>query len=896
MNRQIGFRSRFLTIIIFAILSTAVAAGAVQKGSGATPPQNSATNGKPADDYAWMRGANYVPSYARNDVQIWMEYDPAVIGRELGYAERLGLNAVRDSVLPVPARGYISGRPATNWEEGHISGNGRMGALVMGQPLNETIIFSHEKLFLPWEKPVPPVDTASHLQEIRRMFADGQYQKAADLVVEISKKEGYAHKRWTDPFIPAFDLRVIMDAAGEVKGYGRTVNFATGEASVGWKDDRGAFVRRLFISRPDDVAVLFIQGPGAGKLNCRIGLATRPTDALPGIDAEYWNPEEKFKEGIKNVAIEASGNRLAYRSSFKRAWPGGLQGYEGIANVTPKGGSAVVDGKEIVVKDADEVLVLVRIDVLNDGAGSALQEMETALESLAAKGFGGLLAPHAKVHGGIFGRVRLDLGGTAADHALPSEELVAKSLVGATNRALLEKEFDYGRYAVLSSSGDLPPALQGIWTGTWGAPWSGDFTQNGNLQAAAASMLSANMPECMESFVKYMDFLMPGMKESARRLYGARGFHVPSRSSSHGLNNHFDKTWPMTFWTAGAAWNAQFYYDYWLYTGDRKFLAEKAVPFMKDAVLFYEDFLFEGKDGKYVFSPSYSPENDAKNKGSQSCVNATMDAALAKELLRNLIAACRELGIEPEGVKRWTAMLAKMPDYRINMDGAIAEWIDPNLEDNYAHRHASHLAALFDWMPPDVRSNPGLIEAFKTAIEKKMEWRRKEERREMAFGLVQLGQAATTLRDAKTAAEIIDWLANDYWTPALTSTHEPKSVFNTDICGGLPAVVIKTMLYSEPGLIDLLPALPSGWPKGRVEGLPTRTGILIKALAWDGKTITATLNSVKNQAIILRLPGAIGSIQATLGKATAEIRKDPDRCRLTLPADEDVTIEVRLKS
>jgi hypothetical protein len=378
-------------------------------------------------------------------------------------------------------------------------------------------------------------------------------------------------------------------------------------------------------------------------------------------------------------------------------------------------------------------------------------------------------------------------------------------------------------------------------------------------------------------------------------IYGARGFHIPSRSSSHGLNNHFDKTWPMTFWTAGAAWNAQFYYDYWLYTGDRKFPAEKAVPFMKDAALFYEDFLFEGKDGKYVFSPSYSPENDAMNTKSQSCVGATMDAGLAKELLRNLIAACKELGIEPAGVKRWTAMLAKMPDYRINKDGAVAEWIDPNLEDNYAHRHASHLAALFDWMPPDVRANPGLIEGFQTAIEKKMEWRRKEVRREMAFGLVQLGQAATTLRDAKTAAEIIDWLANDYWTPALTSTHEPKSVFNVDICGGLPAVVIKTMLYSEPGLIDLLPALPSGWTKGRVEGLPTRTGILMKALAWDGKTITAMMNSTKGQAVILRLPGAIGSDKVTQGKATAETCEYPDRYRLTLPANEDIQIEVRLK-
>ncbi len=46
-------------------------------------------------DFSDMRGANYVPSYARNDVQLWMDYDPAVIDRELGYAARLKLNTVR---------------------------------------------------------------------------------------------------------------------------------------------------------------------------------------------------------------------------------------------------------------------------------------------------------------------------------------------------------------------------------------------------------------------------------------------------------------------------------------------------------------------------------------------------------------------------------------------------------------------------------------------------------------------------------------------------------------------------------------------------------------------------------------------------------------------------------
>ncbi len=47
------------------------------------------------DDYRWLRGANYVPSYARNDVQLWMDYDAAIVDRELDYAEKLQLNCVR---------------------------------------------------------------------------------------------------------------------------------------------------------------------------------------------------------------------------------------------------------------------------------------------------------------------------------------------------------------------------------------------------------------------------------------------------------------------------------------------------------------------------------------------------------------------------------------------------------------------------------------------------------------------------------------------------------------------------------------------------------------------------------------------------------------------------------
>ena len=47
------------------------------------------------DDFRWMHGANYVASYAATDVEMWLNYDHDVIDRELGYAQKMGLNCVR---------------------------------------------------------------------------------------------------------------------------------------------------------------------------------------------------------------------------------------------------------------------------------------------------------------------------------------------------------------------------------------------------------------------------------------------------------------------------------------------------------------------------------------------------------------------------------------------------------------------------------------------------------------------------------------------------------------------------------------------------------------------------------------------------------------------------------
>ena len=178
----------------------------------------------------------------------------------------LGIAGIAVRAAPAPQRGFVSSKPAETWEHALMSGNGKFGALVMSQPLDETIILNHARLFMPLNEPLPPVDSGSHLKEIRQMLADGQYQRAADFVVELSNKANYGAKRWTDPFIPAFDLRVRMDAQRPSHGLPALRRFCRpASRPCDWRDDRGEFQRQLFVSRPDDVVVLAIKGPEAAR-------------------------------------------------------------------------------------------------------------------------------------------------------------------------------------------------------------------------------------------------------------------------------------------------------------------------------------------------------------------------------------------------------------------------------------------------------------------------------------------------------------------------------------------------------------------------------------------------------------------------------------------------------
>jgi hypothetical protein len=745
---------------------------------------------------------------------------------------------------------------------------------------------------------MPPADQADRLFEIRDLIDRGLYKQATHLAFEFSRQRGFMYP---DPFVPAFDLSIKMAAEGSVRDYMRSVNFETGEATVHWADDRGVFERRIFVSRADGIAVLLISGPGKGSVSCQMKLGPRnPSEFL--TEGAYRNvkgtvPERsnaRFKKFVKDVEMTADESGLTYTSSFTEAYPGSIQLLNGMAYVLTENGTRKADGETLAISGADKVLVLIDVKPIYDPRVANFDNMKKALAELSGD-YEKLLADHTAIHGELFNRMRLDIGG-GTDHKLTSEELLAKTTNEDLCKALVEKTFDAGRYNIISCIGELPPNLQGVWAGTYVPGWASDYTQNGNVPSAIASLMKGNMPELMLAYTSYIESIVPYMEINAKNMFGCRGIVLPSRTSTNGFNNALAPRFAGGFWVGGAAWAAHFFYDYYLYTGDEEFLAEHALPFMENAALFFEDYLYEGPDGKYVFSPTQSPENTPGNSDSQGSFNATMDVAASKELLQNLITASHKLGRNQDKIAVWESMIEKMPEYMINEDGIIKEWLTPKLKNNDHHRHCSQLYPLFDGMPEEIANSPELQSAFKKSIQYKLDvhWTNNP-RGFMSFGLVQLGQAATSLQESEMSYECLTYLVNRFWLNNLASMHNHKTLFNMDISGGMPDVIIKMLAASDPGRIQLLPALPEAWPEGTIEGILCRGQIEIKSLKWTPEKILVDLVSSQKQTIKLDTHQEIISFDVIEGDAVAEKGSVGNRLTLKLPEKRKISLEINFK-
>ncbi|UUZ86050.1 glycoside hydrolase family 95 protein [Paenibacillus sp. P26] len=737
-------------------------------------------------------------------------------------------------------------KPAIRWQDALPGGNGRIGALVYGNIQEDTILINHEELWYGGITQDLP-DLSQHLPELRSLLETGNYSEADRFFPDLMKKAGYRTR--TSMFQPGFDLKVRLAPSAAFTHYRRELDMETGEITVTWKEQEACLSKRLFVSRPDDLVVLSVR-------------STLPAGLHADFQLTVHHPEEAAAKGFEEhcLAKEDSVSVWAVKADE------GLE-YSAAARIVRWGGTGRAQDGRSVVDAAEEVLVLVKVNPKRGGADACERSLGELYGTEAD--YERPLARHIPAHRGLFLSAGIDLEASAESRAATNEWSLLDAYSGAVPTALIERMYDYGRYLLISSSrpGGLPANLQGIWNGDYTPAWSGAFFNNENIQMNYWQALTGHMAETSLPFFDFFDSLLPDMRRNAQAFYRRRGILSPLFASPEsGLKKNLQPH--VVYWTAGAGWLAQHYYDYWLFTGDRTFLERRALPFLKECALFYEDFFVEGPDGKSISYPSNSPENRANGAfegdgGVSVCINATMDFAVAREVLTNLCRACEELAAEQESLPRWRAMLGKPPDYQINEDGAIREWMHPDFEDNYHHRHLSHIYGLFPGFEITAESSPRLFEACRIAVEKRLVIGLGQQ---TGWSLAHMANIYARLGDGNRALECLELLSrsclgdnlftyhNDWRKQGITMS-PGKSVFQIDANLGWTAAVQEMLLFSAPGLIKLLPALPDSWVCGSFQHFQCRGGVDV-SMEWDMSRHSAsvTLASHHEQELEIGFP------------------------------------------
>jgi alpha-L-fucosidase 2 len=720
-------------------------------------------------------------------------------------------------------------QPAGAWTQALPVGNGRLAAMVFGGAgkehlqLNEDTVWSGEKR----DRSNP--EASKSFPEVRRLLLEGRPAQAQAL----ADRTMISVPRALPVYQTLGDLWLDFGGAVQEENYRRELDLDTGIASVSYTAGGVHYLREVFASAPCHCIVVRLTADRPGSLSFRATI-TRPADATSEAA-----PERLILTGqaLPKNARGENNTGVRFRAEVKAAVSGGHMESAG-------------DHLDVAAADSVTLTIVAAAEIREkDLAVACARDLATA-----SRPYEVLRREHVADHQRFFRRVRLELPVDAAARALPTDERLKKVQSGGADDDLFALYFQYGRYLLIASSrpGSMAANLQGKWNDSLTPAWGSKYTININTEMNYWLVETCNLSELHEPLFDLIETAREDGRRVAKFYYGAGGFVLHHNTDLWGDAVPIDGArygiWPM-----GAAWLSLHLADHYDFTRDRKFLAQRAYPVMKEAAQFFLDYLVPDGKGHLVTGPSLSPENEYKLPSGERAVltmGPTMDTEILQTFFGRLIEASETLGIDREFRSKVVAARDKLLPLRIGKYGQIQEWQEDYDEVEPGHRHMSHLFALFpgDQITPE--KTPDLAKAARATLD-----------RRLANGGGHTGWSRawiinfwTRLADADKGYENLVALLAKSTLPNLFDNHPP---FQIDGNFGGTAAIAEMLVQSHAGEIRLLPALPKAWSNGKVSGLRARGGVEID-LTWSGGLPTAvTLKATVDGAHQFRFPAGV---------------------------------------
>lgn len=737
-------------------------------------------------------------------------------------------------------------KPAAKWIEALPVGNGILGAMVFGGTARERLQLNEGTLW--GGQPYDPVNPAARaaLPEVRALVFAGRIKEAEQLIA----KSLMARPLKQMPYQALGNLTLEFPGLGDPTDYLRELDIDSATATTRFLAGGVHHVRQVVASPGDKVIAVRLTASGKGKLNIDIGLSSP-------------------QKGARTVAKADGALLMTGRNGAAEGIAAGLT-FAARVGVRTSGGTvnAAPDGR-LIVRDADAATLLVAMATsykrYDDVSGDPEALTAATLAQASRRDFAKIAAETTERHRRLFRRVAIDLG-TSPVAALPTDERIHASQTGE-DPALAALYFQYGRYLLISCSqpGGQAATLQGLWNESLSPPWGSKYTININTQMNYWPAHSTNLAECIAPLVQMIREMAQTGARTARDMYGARGWVAHHNTDGWRATAPIDGA-PWGMWPTGGAWLCTHLWDHYDYTRDMDYL-RSVYPLLAGSARFFLDTLqTDPTTGALVTNPSISPENQ-HGHGGAVCAGPTMDMAILRDLFDQTATAAGLLATDAAMVAEMKAARDRLAPYTVGRRGELQEWQadwDADAPEQQ-HRHVSHLYGVYPSHQINLRDTPDLAAAAKRTL---------DIRGDQATGWATAWRINLWARlgDGDRAHAILNFLLGPERTyPNMFDAHPP---FQIDGNFGGAAGVVEMLVHSRGDTIDLLPALPRAWPRGRLKGLRAR-GACAVDIAWqDGSLSGVTLRPDRDGMRTLRLWGRSKEVMLRAGRPVTLADRD----------------------